>query len=284
MPNQGQKKVVSHHRQPRMSTVVNRRRIGSCSTEQTLLNKSSDVKLERTTVDVRISQAPTSDKTSLLPAGTDTHRAVVDVVPASKTSSSKSQPRVARRSPSGKELKEAALAKAISSANQKAAKNSSKPPRIHFGFKRVMLAASCAVAAVAAIAYLANISAPDFSLKVAAMQTGIEASYPAHVPRGFSLTDITSEDGKITISFKNYETNDVFALIEERSAWDSEALLSNFVRPNYGNDYTTVKEQGLTLYISDDGAAWVNGGIIYKINVISGSLTKKQLKSIAISL
>ena len=116
------------------------------------------------------------------------------------------------------------------------------------------------------------------------MQTGIDASYPSYVPRDFSLSDITSEDGKITLNFKNNTTGDAFSLVEERSSWDSNALLNNYVRDEYGDDYITMREQGLTIYISNSNATWTNGGIIYKIKTLSGTLTKKQLKSIAVSL
>ena len=53
----------------------------------------------------------------------------------------------------------------------------------------------------------------------------------------------------------------------------------------FGEDYTTVREQGVTIFISDrSDAAWVNGGILYKLTISSGTLTKKQIKNIALSL
>ena len=125
---------------------------------------------------------------------------------------------------------------------------------------------------------------PDISMRVAAMQTGIEASYPSYVPRDFSLSDITSEDGKVILNFKNAETGDAFSLAEENSSWDSNALLTNFVKDEYGEDYSIVREQGLTIYMSGSDAAWVNGGVVYKLNTTSGILTKKQIRSIAVSL
>ena len=116
------------------------------------------------------------------------------------------------------------------------------------------------------------------------MQTGIDASYPSYVPRDFSLSDITSESGKVVLNFKNASTGDAFSLIEEQSSWDSSALLANFVKDEYGDNYTTVREQGLTIYVSGSDAAWVNGGVVYKIDTTAGSLTKKQINTIATSL
>ena len=125
---------------------------------------------------------------------------------------------------------------------------------------------------------------PDVSLKVAAMQTGINASYPSYVPRDFAVSSITSEEGEVTISFYNSKTDASFDLIEEKSYWDSSALLTNYVKDKYEDNYTAVREQGITLYISESDAAWVNGGVVYKIITKSGSLTNKQIRSIAVSL
>lgn len=189
---------------------------------------------------------------------------------------------------SAKELKDQAIRKALANAAKEDSKETTtktkQANKLHFGIGRVLLALACATAAVFAIVYFVNLNMPDISLKVAAMQTGIEASYPSYVPRDFSLSDITSEDGKITLNFSNSSTGDTFSLVEERSTWDSNALLSNYVREAYGENYTIVRDQGLTLYISNSDAAWVNGGIVYKLKTVSGNLTKKQIRSIAVSL
>lgn len=187
-----------------------------------------------------------------------------------------------------KELKEQAIQKALAAANKTT--EGEKPVaekvknKMHFGFGRVMLALSCAAVAVFAIVYFVNLNMPDLSLRVAAMQSGINASYPGYVPRDFSLSDITSEEGKVVLNFKNNTTSDAFSLVEETSSWDSNALLNNFVKDAYGENYTVIREQGITLYISGSNAAWVNGGVVYKLTTTAGSLTKKQIKSIAVSL
>lgn len=189
-----------------------------------------------------------------------------------------------------KQLKDQAIQKALASASQatdkdtKENKKSSKVGKMHFGFGRVVLALSCAAIAVVAIAYFVNLNMPDISLRVAAMQTGIEASYPSYVPRNYILTDISSENGKVTLNFRNNEEDKQFSLVEEKSSWDSNALLTNFVKPNYSEGYSTIREQGLTIYVDQSNAAWVNGGIFYKITAGNDVLTKKQIKSIATSV
>jgi hypothetical protein len=194
-------------------------------------------------------------------------------------------PRVTAR-----ELKDQAIKKAMAEAvvapekNEKSKKKKKTDNKIHFGFGRVMLALACAAAAVFAIVYFVNLNMPDISLRVAAMQTGINASYPNYIPRDYNVSSITSEDGKITMEFQNSTTDDKFTLIEEASSWDSNALMTNFVKGAYGDNYTVIREQGLTIYVSGSNAAWVNGGVVYKIDTDSGSLTNKQIKSIATSL
>ncbi len=158
------------------------------------------------------------------------------------------------------------------------------PARAKTGRKRFALAFICATACVAAVVYFVGTNIPDISVKVAAMQTGIEAKYPSYVPRDFSLSDISSENGKITLTFKGPDQAS-FTLSEEKSSWDSTALLRNYVEPTWQNNYTTTHEQGITVYIAGANAAWVNGGVLYKINTPGGSsLTNKQLRNIVTSL
>lgn len=188
-----------------------------------------------------------------------------------------------------KQMKDQAIQKALANASQ-ATKSETKTKahhkmsKMHFGWGRVLLALSCAAVAVVAIVYFVNLNMPDISLRVAAMNTGIEASYPSYVPRDFALTDIASEDGKVTLNFRNSAENKRFTLTEERSSWDSNALLNNYIRTDFAENYATIREQGLTIYIDNSNAAWVNGGVVYKIHAENDVLTKKQIKSIATSL
>ncbi len=191
----------------------------------------------------------------------------------------------ATKTVTAKELKDQAIRKALANASKEDRKEKTRHTnKLHFGIGRILLALGCATAAVFAIVYFVNLNMPDISLKVAAMQTGIEASYPSYVPRDFKLSDITSEDGKVTLNFNNPNNGDSFLLVEERSTWDSNALLSNYVREEYGENYTIVRDQGLTIYISGGDASWVNGGIVFKLKSVEGNLTKKQICSIVVSL
>lgn len=196
------------------------------------------------------------------------------------------------RSASPEELKNRAIEQALHSVatmdeeqNRKTKARAAAMPRKRFRARHFAVAFTCAAACVAAIIYVVGSNIPDISVRVAAMQTGIQASYPSYVPRDYSLGDITSENGKITLTFDGPDGAS-FTLIEEKSSWDSAALLRNYVEPTWDDDYTTTHEQGITIYISDatSNAAWVNGGVLYKITSSSAVLTKKQVRSIVTSL
>lgn len=189
-----------------------------------------------------------------------------------------------------KQLKDQAIQKALAAASQtdtspeEVQEKSKKRFGMRFSFGRVMLALGCAAVAVFAIVYFINLNMPDISLRVAAMQTGIEASYPSYVPRDYTLSDIMSENSKITLKFRNHTNDSAFTIVEERSSWDSGALLNNYVKSEYTENYSTIREQGLTIYVDNSNATWVNGGVVYKLTADNNTLTKKQIKSIATSL
>lgn len=162
--------------------------------------------------------------------------------------------------------------------------SSSKTLAKHNKGARVLFAFLCSSAVVAALFFVVQSNMPDISIKVAAMQTGIQATYPSYVPRDYRLSGVyTAQDNSVAMDFLG-PNQAKFTLTEEKLPWDSTALLNRFVRPKWGEDFTTIKEQGITIYISGSNAAWVNAGIVYKITNFHGELTKKQIKNIVTSL
>lgn len=157
--------------------------------------------------------------------------------------------------------------------------------KLHFWQKRgFAIAASMAVISLALLGYLVHLNLPDISVRVAAMQTGIEKMYPSYVPSNYRLDGLVKEDaGRVTMNFKNNDGRK-FSLMEEKSSWDSAAVLANYVKKNWGNDYTIAKGQGLTIYVSGSSAAWVNGGVFYVISDDEGNLSAADLHDIAVSL
>ena len=193
--------------------------------------------------------------------------------------------KVSTREPklSAREIKERAIKKAIGTATRLPDTKKRTRKLSKLGWARITLMVTCATTAVFSLVYFINVASSDMPLTVVAANSGIEASYPNYVPRGYELSDITSASGRITMNFKSEDGT--FMLTEESSDWDSKALLNNYIKKNYADDdYATITENGLTIYMGANWEAWVNGGILYKLNVKTGSLTKKQLKTIATSL
>ena len=149
--------------------------------------------------------------------------------------------------------------------------------------KRFLLAFAASTACMLGLAAIVRVNLPNLSVKVAAAQTGIEASYPSYIPRDYSLTGVYVDDNKvITIDFTGPK-NAKFTLSEEKSSWDSVALKNNYVKDTFDN-YDAIREQGITIYISHSNAVWVNRGMLYKLNAGAGTLTKTQIKNIVTSL
>lgn len=221
---------------------------------------------------------PTPQPTIDLPAQTHPLQATAN----RRIRSTKTRP----AKPSSKDIKDRAIKQALRSvATMSETPTQPIKRRKSGGAKRFILAFTCAAACLAAVIYFVSSNIPDVSVRVAAMQTGIEASYPSYVPMNYSLSDIISEDGKLTMIF-NGPDDARFTLVQEKSSWDSATLLRNYVEPTWGSDYVTTHEQGITIYISNqtNDSTWVNGGIRYSITSEGNRLTKKQTRNIVLSL
>ena len=282
----GNQSAAKTHRQVQSSTTLNRRYV-----KRPVKNADAKAAVKRSPQVRHFAQQPAKasathkeQQIELAQAHPIQSKANARMQSRAKTNTTSRMPKL-----TAKQLKDQAIQKALATAaatksTPESDDNKLAKTRHHFGVGRVVLALSCAAAAVFAIVYFVNLNMPDISLRVAAMQTGIEASYPSYVPKDFSLAGIVSEEGKITLNFTNNTNDDAFSITEESSSWDSNALLTNYVKGKYGDNYTVVREQGLTIYISGSDASWANGGIVYKLDATSGSLTKKQISSIATSL
>lgn len=193
---------------------------------------------------------------------------------------------------SAQELKDRAIKQALRKVSQvendtkmTTQFSESKQEKQYFWQKRrFAVAVAMVVISFGLLGYLVYLNMPDISVRVAAMQTGIDKAYPSYVPANYRLDGLVKEDaGRITMNFKNSEGKK-FTLMEEKSSWDSSAVLSNYVKKNWGSDYSIAKGQGLTIYVSKSNAAWVNGGVFYVITDDEGSLSSTDLHDIAVSL
>ena len=147
--------------------------------------------------------------------------------------------------------------------------------------KHLIFAVASSICCMGVLYATLKFSMPDISAKVAAAQNG--ASYPSFVPRDFIASSASFQKNTFSLEFVG-PNKTRFTLDQEKLPWDSNALLNNYVKPTWGEQYDTIREQGLTIYMYQSNAAWVNGGTVYKLNTTSGSLSKKQLKNIITSL
>lgn len=183
---------------------------------------------------------------------------------------------------SAKEIKEAAIDKAMAKTDVKPAKKR----RSLFASRRARTATIITVCLAILVAggYLAYVNLPSLSVSIAAAQAGIGATYPSYRPDGYSLEQpVTFSNGKVVLKFKSNGSSDYFTITQTRSSWDASAILQKQVEPAVGNNYLTTEEQGLTIYSYNNSAAWVNGGILYTIDG-NAPLAGDQIRHIATSM
>ena len=174
--------------------------------------------------------------------------------------------------------------KALMSAMKEETKPKSAPIMIKkpkVSKKHLIFAVASSICCMGVLYATLKFSMPDISAKVAAAQNG--ASYPSFVPRDFIASGASFQKNTFSLEFVGPDKTR-FTLDQEKLPWDSNALLNNYIKPTWGEQYDTIREQGLTIYMYQSNAAWVNGGTVYKLNTTSGSLSKKQLKNIITSL
>jgi len=189
---------------------------------------------------------------------------------------------VASKPATSKEVKDAAITKALATPKAKVVKEKKKTNKMH----RRLLIIGGIILALALTTYAVYRFVPAVSVSIASAQAGVDATYPEFVPDGYSLDHpVTYSDGEVALKFKqngNKENN--YTITQSRSSWDSSAVLDNIVRPEAGENYITTKERGLTVYSYGNNAAWVNGGVLYVISSSSAPLSGEQIRHIATSL
>ena len=192
---------------------------------------------------------------------------------------------------SAQELKERAIEQALNNAKannsrqnirQVMEKQATLEKKSVLKRKGVWATALAIVLAVGAIGAFVYLNLPDLTVKVAALRNGFDGRFPSYLPQGYESDGVDVKDGKIIMKFRN--GGKTFRVEEEKSTWDSATVRGIFVEKEWGQDYEIMKGQGLTIYVADEGAAWVNGGILYKIFNENSDLTKEQIHGLAVGL
>ncbi len=184
-------------------------------------------------------------------------------------------------------LKQEAIQKSLDAATpakhrrhrEKPAKHSTKARRTH-----ALRLATAGTALFVVAGYFTYLNMPNLSVRVAAAQAGINATYPSYRPSGYSLSGpVAFNDGQVSMKFAMNGSNQNFTLTQAKSSWDSSAIQSNHVIPAAGSNYEVTQVNGLTIYTYGNNAAWVNGNILYTIKG-DASLSSDQIQRIATSL
>lgn len=148
---------------------------------------------------------------------------------------------------------------------------------------RIIGIASASLALLLLGGYFTYLNMPSLSLRVAAAQAGIDASYPSYRPDGYGRGVVGYQNNEVSVKFASNAGPQNFTLTQQKTTWDSTAVKENYVKKNWGDNIDIVTERGLTIYRKDGNAVWVNSGILYTING-NAPLSPSQIRSIATSM
>lgn len=132
--------------------------------------------------------------------------------------------------------------------------------------------------------YLTYLNMPGLSVRVAAAQADVAASFPDYHPDGYRFDGpVSYQPGQVAINFLANGGTTKYTITEQKSTWDSQAVYDNIISRTDDNNYVTNSQQGLTIYTYGGKAAWVNKGILYTVQG-DAPLSNEQLLKIASSL
>jgi hypothetical protein len=178
-------------------------------------------------------------------------------------------------------IKNEAIAEAMKSAPKHTEKAKQvKQPRKH---TRAFSMMSASLALIMLAGYFTYLNMPNLSVRVAAAQAGFDATYPGYHPDGYRINKVAYAEGQVGIQYVANGSDQGFTVKQEKSGWDSSALLANYVEPTSNGGYIPHSEQGITVYVFNNNAAWVNDGIRYTIDG-NAPLSSEQVLNIATSM
>ena len=143
--------------------------------------------------------------------------------------------------------------------------------------------ASTSFALVLLGGYFTYLNMPSLSVRVAAAQAGIEATYPSYRPAGYRLNGpVAYADGEVNMKFASNAGPQSYQITQKKMNWDSSAVEQDVNQKTSGS-YTTSTTSGLTIYLYGTNASWVNGGILYTLSG-DAPLSSEQVDRIATSM
>jgi hypothetical protein len=146
---------------------------------------------------------------------------------------------------------------------------------------RTLRAATAAVMVIGIGGVIVRQNMPAIQVQLASNRAGISSSIPANIPAGYNMQDgVDYSDGEVVLTYQS-QANDgrTFRVSQTESFWTSESLRENYIE-TLDSDYQVIQENGKTIYLYDNGATWVDGGIWYKIDAGQAALSSTQLMDI----
>lgn len=197
-----------------------------------------------------------------------------------KTAKRTDQPTLSTRS-----LKEQLISERLATVDTTAPAKTKKKPRKFFSKQpRLASLVTASFAIMVLGGYLTYLNMPGLSVRVAAAQADVAASFPDYHPDGYRFSGpVAYAPGQVAINFVANGGTGKYTVTEQKSSWDSQAVFDNVVAKAADDSYVTNSQQGLTIYTFKGEAAWVNKGILYTIHG-DAPLSNEQLLRIAGSL
>ncbi|HEX6461980.1 MAG TPA: DUF4367 domain-containing protein [Candidatus Saccharimonadales bacterium] len=181
----------------------------------------------------------------------------------------------------GSALKEKLIADKMASIMPKKEKES-KTAKRRRTYPRLATVTSGIAALVLLGGYLTYLNLPNLSLRVAASQAGVAATYPTYQPSGYGFAGpVAYSSGEVRVNFKSNTNDYAYSVVQRESNWDSQAVRDNYVIKE-SKQYTTIQEGGITIYLVNNKAVWVNGGVLYSVEG-NAPLSGEQIQKIASS-
>src|SRR5690606_34231651 len=97
-------------------------------------------------------------------------------------------------------------------------------------------------------------------------RAGVNASLPSYKPIGFRVeSPARHEPGVVILNFASTNSARTFQLEQRASSWDSKALKDDIARQTK-KDPLVYQNQGLTVFVYEDKAAWINAGKLFNLD------------------
>lgn len=185
---------------------------------------------------------------------------------------------------SSRALKEQLIAERLAAVDTAPAKKQPKKRSLFAKQPKLATLVTASFAVMVLGGYLTYLNMPGLSVRVAAAQADVAATFPEYNPDGYRFNGpVAFAPGQVSINFVANGGTTKYTVTEQKSTWDSQAVYDNVVAKAADDSYVTNSQQGLTIYTFKGEAAWVNKGILYTISG-DAPLSNEQLLRIAASL